>query len=51
MSSLIFLDVNIFHIIHIYLNVWNQMTDIKFSLLHNNPRNQMRKKNGIIRIS
>ena len=32
-SPLTFLNVNLLHIIHIYLNVCNQMTDIKFLLL------------------
>ena len=38
-SSLTFLNVNLFHIVCIYLNVCKQMTDVKLLLLHSDSRN------------
>ena len=40
-SSLSFLNVNLLHIIHIYLNVGKQMTDVKLLLLHSNSHNHL----------
>ena len=40
-NSLTFLNVNLLHIIHIYLNVYKQMTDVKLLLLHNNSGNHL----------
>ena len=40
-SSLTFLYVNLLYIIHIYLNVYKQMTDVKLLLLHSNSRNHL----------
>ena len=40
-SPLTFLNVNLLHIIHIYMNVCKQMTDVKLLLLHSNSRNQL----------
>ena len=40
-SSLTFLNVNLLHIIHSYLNVYKQMTDVKLSLLHSNSGNHL----------
>ena len=40
-SLLSFLNVNFLHIIHIYLNVYKQMTDVKLLLLHSNSGNQL----------
>ena len=37
-SSLTFLNVNFLHIIHIYLNVFKQMTGVKLLLLHSNSK-------------
>ena len=41
MSSITFLNVNLLHIICIYLNVCKQMTDVKFLLLHSNSYNNL----------
>ena len=38
-SLLTFLNVNLLHIIHIYLNVCKQMTDVNLLLLHSNSGN------------
>ena len=40
-SSLAFLNVNLLQIIHIYLNVYKQMTDVKLLLLHCNFGNHL----------
>ena len=40
-SLLTFLDVNLLHIILIYLNVCKQMTDVKLLLLHSNSENYL----------
>ena len=40
-SSLTFLNVNLLHIIHIYLNVYKQMIDVKLLLLHSNSGNHL----------
>ena len=40
-SSLTFLNVNLLHIIDIYLNVCKQMTDVKLLLLYSNSRNHL----------
>ena len=40
-SSFSFLNVNLLHIIHIYLNVCKQMTDVKLLLLHSNSGNNL----------
>ena len=40
-SSLTVLNVNLWHIIHIYLNVCKQMTDVNLLLLHNNSGNHL----------
>ena len=40
-SSLTFLNVNLLHIIRIYLNMCKQMTDVKLLLLHSNSENHL----------
>ena len=40
-SSLSFLIVNLLHIVHIYLNMCKQMTDVKLLLLHSNSGNHL----------
>ena len=40
-SSLTFLNVNLLYIIHIYLNMCKQMTDVKLLLLHSNSGNHL----------
>ena len=40
-SLLTFLNVNLLHIIHIYLNMFKQMTDVKLILLHSNSGNHL----------
>ena len=40
-SSVTFLNVNLLHIIHIYLNVYKQMTDVKLLLLRSNAGNHL----------
>ena len=40
-SSLTFLNVNLLHIIHIYLNVFKHMTDVKLILLCGNSGNHL----------
>ena len=40
-SLLNFLNVNLLHIINIYLNMCKQMTDVKLLLLHSNSGNHL----------
>ena len=40
-SLLIFLNLNLLHIIHVYLNVCKQMTDVKLLLLYSNSGNHL----------
>ena len=40
-SSITFLNVNLLYIIHIYLNVCKQMTDVKLLLLQSNTCNNL----------
>ena len=40
-SLLTFLNVSLLHIIHIYLNVYKQMTDVKLLLLGSNSENHL----------
>ena len=41
-----FFNVNLLHIIYIYLNVCKQMTDVKLLLLHSNSFNYVQTTEG-----